>query len=160
MMLFITTLHIFLCVILILVILVQPGKGGDVAAAFGGGGSSTLFGPRGPASLLTRATTVVAILFMSTSIVLAVDASSKRQGTGDELEDDILRFEQEESGKTSDAPTAPSGPVIDPVPPPVEPDINLPDAADPAPSDGPAPASGATAPTEAPPTMPDAGGQP
>ena len=160
MMLFITTLHIFLCFILILVILVQPGKGGDVAAAFGGGGSSTLFGPRGPASLLTRATTVVAILFMSTSIVLAVDASSKRQGTGDELEDDILRFEQEESGKASDAPAAPNGPGLDLVPPPVELDATAPDQAELPAEGGPAPTGGSPAPTDAPPATPDAGSQP
>lgn len=112
MMLFVTTLHIFLCIVLILVILLQPGKGGDVASAFGGGGSSTLFGPRGPASLLTRATTIVAVLFMTTSIVLAVEASNERKGTGDELQDDIQRFEQEESGAaTPEVPAVPAPPV-------------------------------------------------
>ena len=112
MMLFVTTLHIFLCIVLILVILLQPGKGGDVASAFGGGGSSTLFGPRGPASLLTRATTIVAVLFMTTSIVLAVEASNERKGTGDELQNDIQRFEQEESGTaTPETPTAPAMPA-------------------------------------------------
>lgn len=99
MMLFVTTLHIILCTILILVILLQPGKGGDVAAAFGGGGSSTMFGPRGPASLLTRATTVVAVLFMATSITLAMHSDRAHQANTGGLEDDIERLQQEEEAE-------------------------------------------------------------
>ena len=51
--LFVVSLHIILCIAMILIILLQPGKGGDVGAAFGGGGGGTMFGPRGPASLLS-----------------------------------------------------------------------------------------------------------
>ena len=65
---FFVALHVLLCVLLVLIILLQPGKGGDVGAAFGGGGGGTMFGPRGPAGLLARATTFVAIGFMVTSI--------------------------------------------------------------------------------------------
>lgn len=70
--LFTVALHIILCILLVLIILLQPGKGGDVGAAFGGGGGGGVFGPRGPATLLSRATTGVAVLFMVTSISLAL----------------------------------------------------------------------------------------
>jgi len=70
--LFLTVLHIILCILLVLIILLQPGKGGDVGAAFGGGGGGSMFGPRGPATLLSRATTGVAVLFMVTSVALAL----------------------------------------------------------------------------------------
>ncbi len=70
--LFIVSLHVLLCALLVLVIVVQPGKGGDVGAAFGGGASTTIFGPRGPSGLLQRATTVIAMMFMGTSLILAV----------------------------------------------------------------------------------------
>jgi preprotein translocase subunit SecG len=70
--LFLVALHVMLCVFLVLVILLQPGKGGDVGAAFGGGMAGGVFGPRGPTNLLSRATTIVAVLFMVTSISLAV----------------------------------------------------------------------------------------
>ena len=77
--LFITVLHIVLSVFLIGVILLQPGKGGDVGSAFGGGGmgGGAMFGARGPASLLSRATTVVAIMFMMTSITLSMYSSKE-----------------------------------------------------------------------------------
>ena len=76
--LFVVALHVILCVFLILIIILQPGKGGDIGAAFGGGSSgSTVFGPRGPAGLLQRATTVVAVLFMCTSVTLALYSNQK-----------------------------------------------------------------------------------
>lgn len=70
--LFVVSLHVLLCLLLVLVIVLQPGKGSDVGAAFGGGASSTIFGPRGPTGLLQRATTVIAVMFMGTSLALAV----------------------------------------------------------------------------------------
>jgi preprotein translocase subunit SecG len=81
--LFITILHIVLSILLILIILLQPSKGSDVGAAFGGGASSSMFGPRGAASMLSRATTVVAVLFMFTSISLAL------RSTPDKLSGDL-----------------------------------------------------------------------
>lgn len=94
---FITVLHLLLCVILILVILLQPGKGGDVAAAFGagGGGGNNLFGSAGPASLLSRATTVVAVLFMITSVTLAVNSQDRTKGAGTELQDGVILDEED-----------------------------------------------------------------
>ena len=76
----ITILHVLTCVFLIIVVLLQSGRGADVAAAFGGMGSQTAFGPRGSATVLTRATTWAAILFMITSITLSITASRRSTG--------------------------------------------------------------------------------
>src|SRR5256885_16427594 len=73
----VTLIHIFVCFFLIIVVLLQSGKSGDIAAAFGGQGSQTAFGPRGAATVLTKATTWCAIIFMLTSITLSVVASKK-----------------------------------------------------------------------------------
>ena len=73
-------LHFFVCLFLISVILLQAGKGADIGAAFGAGGSQTVFGPRGAATFLTKVTTVVAILFIVTSISLARFAAKGREG--------------------------------------------------------------------------------
>lgn len=67
----ITALHVLVCVILILVVLLQSGKGADLAGAFGGGATQTAFGSRGPASFLSKVTTIAAIVFMLTSMTLA-----------------------------------------------------------------------------------------
>ena len=63
-------LHISACFFLIGVVLLQQGKGQDLASAFGGGGSQTAFGPRGSANVLSRATTILAALFMVTCLAL------------------------------------------------------------------------------------------
>src|SRR5690242_13369848 len=68
-------LHILVCFFLIIVVLLQSGKSGDIAAAFGGMGSQTAFGPRGAATALSKATTWSAVLFMVTSITLSIFAS-------------------------------------------------------------------------------------
>lgn len=87
MQLFLVALHVVLCLFLILIILLQPGKGGDVGAAFGGGGGGGMFGPRGPASLLTRATTFVAVTFMVTSILLALPWEEGSGSVQDQLQE-------------------------------------------------------------------------
>jgi preprotein translocase subunit SecG len=68
----IATLHVIVCIILVLVVLLQSGKGADLAGAFGGGATQTAFGSRGPASFLSKMTTVAAIIFMLTSIGLSM----------------------------------------------------------------------------------------
>lgn len=65
-------LHVIACLFLIGVVLLQQGKGQDLASAFGGGGTQTAFGPRGSANVLSRATTILAGLFMVTSLALTV----------------------------------------------------------------------------------------
>jgi preprotein translocase subunit SecG len=70
-------LHCLVCLVLILVVLLQTGKGADLAGAFGGGGSQTALGSRGAATVLSKATTVAAILFMFTSLALAIFSSRR-----------------------------------------------------------------------------------
>ena len=68
-----TFLHSVICVLLVAVVLLQKSKGDGLSGAFGGGGALTAsFGNRGAASLLSRATTVLAVLFMVTSFFLAI----------------------------------------------------------------------------------------
>jgi len=66
------TLFVIDCVFLILVILLQSGKGGDVAAAFGGAGSQTAFGPRGAQKPLEKATIIAAGLFMFIALLFSL----------------------------------------------------------------------------------------
>jgi preprotein translocase subunit SecG len=70
-------IHIVVCFFLIIVVLLQSGKSADLAGAFGGYGSQSTFGPRGAASLLSKITTTLAILFMVTSLLLQVVAAHK-----------------------------------------------------------------------------------
>ena len=72
----VTIVHVFVCVFLILVILLQAGKsGGGMGAAFGGAGAQTVFGGRGAQTLLGKVTSVSAAIFMITSVTLAYNAS-------------------------------------------------------------------------------------
>ncbi|HEY7856152.1 MAG TPA: preprotein translocase subunit SecG [Terriglobales bacterium] len=77
-----TLIHVLVCLFLIGVILLQSGKAGDIASAFGGMGSQTAFGPRGAQTALGKATIVCAVVFMLTSITLAIiGVSSKANGS-------------------------------------------------------------------------------
>ena len=78
---FLVTLHILVCGLLIVVIMLQSGEAADLAGAFGGAGSQTAFGPRGAASVLSRATTWSAIIFMLTSFTLTVLYARSVHGT-------------------------------------------------------------------------------
>lgn len=69
---FFTALHVIICLVLIGIILLQPGSGADLAGAFGGQGSQTAFGPRGTVNILTKVTTWLAIIFAVTSVSLTV----------------------------------------------------------------------------------------
>jgi preprotein translocase subunit SecG len=75
------TIHIVVCIFLIIVVLLQSGKAADLAGAFGGMGSQTAFGPRGSATLLSKATTISAVLFMVTSLSLSILAT-RNSGLG------------------------------------------------------------------------------
>ena len=74
---FISSSYWIVCFFLIIVVLLQHGKSGDIAAAFGGMGSQTAFGPRGAATVLSKATTWAAIMFMLTSISLSIFAARR-----------------------------------------------------------------------------------
>jgi preprotein translocase subunit SecG len=77
----VTIVHVLICVFLIIVVLLQSGKAADLAGAFGGMGSQTAFGPRGAATLLSKATTIAAGLFMVTSLTLSILAT-RNAGAG------------------------------------------------------------------------------
>ncbi|MBU2522641.1 MAG: preprotein translocase subunit SecG, partial [Proteobacteria bacterium] len=75
-------IHVIVCIALIMIVLLQTGKGADMGAAFGGGSSQTLFGSTGASTFLTKATTAAAIVFMLTSLGLAYMSGHK---TGDSI---------------------------------------------------------------------------
>lgn len=99
---FLVVLHIMACAVLVLVVLLQRGKGSDIGAALGGGGSNTIFGSRGAGNFLTKLTTASAIIFMSTSLSLAYLGN---QSTGPlDMGDEIIDLES--PGSDADAPAA------------------------------------------------------
>lgn len=79
----IVVLHVIVCLMLMLVVLIQPGKSGGLGAALGGAGAQQIFGGRGAGNFLTRTTWIAASVFFVTSITLAYLSTS----TGDSLED-------------------------------------------------------------------------
>ena len=98
----IIVVHILVCAALILIVLLQAGKGAEMGAAFGGA-SQTIFGSAGAMGFLSKLTTVAAIIFMITSLLLTF-TSSRRAST-------VM--------KERPAPTAPSAPSEMPVQPQV-----------------------------------------
>lgn len=96
---FLTLVHVVVCLFLIIVVLLQSGKAADLAGAFGGMGSQTAFGPRGAATMLSKATTFAAVLFMVTSIWLGIQRTSQG-GTGDSV------IERTGTGQQAPAPEA------------------------------------------------------
>lgn len=133
----ITVLHVLVCLFLIIVVLLQPGKGGDVAAAFGGGSSQSVFGSRGATTFLQKLTSAVAALFMVTTVTLAYFASEGTRG-GSVIDTDALEEAQQKGDPPAipvTTPDSPAGAAGVPVP------------ADAAPADSaPAPAAPAAAP--------------
>jgi len=77
MVILVTSIHIVVCIGLIIVVLLQTGKGADMGAAFGGGSSSTVFGSSGAGNFLTRLTTGMAVVFMLTSLTLGYFAGHR-----------------------------------------------------------------------------------
>jgi preprotein translocase subunit SecG len=72
----ITIVHVIACIVLILVVLLQAGKGATMGAVFGGS-SQTIFGSSGPGTFLGKMTTAIAIIFMLTSLSLSYTVSRK-----------------------------------------------------------------------------------
>jgi preprotein translocase subunit SecG len=82
-------LHVLVSLVLILVVLLQTGKRADLAGAFGGGGSQTAFGVRGASTFFSKMTTTCAVIFMLTSLILAVlstQAASRSRSVLDEAQ--------------------------------------------------------------------------
>jgi preprotein translocase subunit SecG len=69
---FVAVIYVLVCLLLMTVVLLQQGKGGDIANAFGGGTSQTAFGARSGATVLSRATTVLAVLFVVGALALGI----------------------------------------------------------------------------------------
>jgi preprotein translocase subunit SecG len=76
---FVTVLHVFVCLVLMFVVLLQQGKGGGIGSAFGGA-SAQVFGGGGAGNLLTKATAICAGLFMLSSMWLAQHSSERDTG--------------------------------------------------------------------------------
>ena len=74
-------IHVIVCIALIMIVLLQTGKGADMGAAFGGGASQTLFGSTGASTFLSKATTAAAIVFMITSLALAYMSGDRSGGS-------------------------------------------------------------------------------
>ena len=111
----ITIIHLIACVFLIMVVLLQTGKGAEMGAVFGGGSSATLFGASGAGNFLTKLTTGTAIVFFLTSLILAYTSIARTQRTV---------FDQQ--------PIAAPPPLEAPVEKPAEPSAAAPNAAAPA----------------------------
>src|SRR5947209_296483 len=109
----VVAIHVIVCMFLIIVVLLQSGKSADIAAAFGGMGSQTAFGPRGAATLLQKATTASAVIFMVTSITLTILAfRAPRMGHGGS----VLGTQTSAPAKPATAPTTPPAPQPEPKP--------------------------------------------
>lgn len=117
MIILLTIVHVTVCVFLILVVLLQTGKGADLQGAFGGGGSQTAFGARGATTLLHKLTTAAAVLFMATSLILAIRASRAPGSLVEEPEAPIAQPAgtpgQEAPLPPPDQEAAPEGPEAD-----------------------------------------------
>ena len=85
---FLTVIHVIVSFFLILVVLLQQGKGQDIGSAFGGGGTQATFGARGGATMLTKLTTVAAVMFMLTSLTLTIMIS--RPGVNSVIDEDAV----------------------------------------------------------------------
>jgi preprotein translocase subunit SecG len=109
-------LHVVACLFLIAVVLLQQGKGQDLASAFGGGGTQTAFGPRGSATVLSRATTILAGVFMVTSLALTIIRPG-RSGVLDQVPAAVASPSPAATAAPATTPAAPAAPAEAPPPP-------------------------------------------
>src|ERR1017187_8516629 len=105
---FLVTLHIVVCLTLMMVVLLQSGEAADLAGAFGGAGSQTAFGPRGAATFLSKATTWCAIMFMLTSMAMTMHQNTTAASSGRSV------LQQFSKGAKPAAPAAPVAPAPSP----------------------------------------------
>ncbi len=113
MIILLTIVHVVVCLFLIIVVLLQSGKAADLAGAFGGMGSQTAFGPRGSATLLSKATTISAILFMFTSLSLSIFATRGGGGAGSTV---LEKHTQTPPAKSAPAKPQQKAPATPPLP--------------------------------------------
>src|SRR4051795_9405483 len=74
----VTVIHVFTCILLVLVVLIQSGKGAEISSSFGGS-SQTVFGSSGGANFFTRFTSGAAAVFMVTSVVLTLMGGASKK---------------------------------------------------------------------------------
>ena len=106
-MIIITVLHVIVCFALILIVLLQAGKGAEMGAAFGGA-SQTIFGSSGAVGFLTKLTTIAAVVFMITSLLLAFTSTRRASSV---MKESPL---QTAPAETQQAPVQPPVPVPEP----------------------------------------------
>ena len=121
MIILLTIVHVFVCLFLVIVVLLQSGKAADIAGAFGGMGSQTVFGPRGSATLLSRATTVAAALFMITSMSLSVLSTRNAGARGPALFNKTVPGQQAPAQQKSTTPANATPAAPPPVQTPAQP---------------------------------------
>jgi preprotein translocase subunit SecG len=120
-----TSFFVMNCFVLIIVVLLQSGKAADLAGAFGGAGSQTAFGPRGAATLLSRATTWCAVMFMICAMALVLRVDRADQGGS------ILQKFSKPAPATKSAPAKPipTAPATTPAPQSTTPQSSAPQSA-------------------------------
>jgi preprotein translocase subunit SecG len=104
MVILLTIIHVIVCVFLAVVVLLQSGKAADLAGAFGGMGSQTVFGPRGSATILSKATTIAAAVFMVTSLTLSIMATKNGKSGPSILDKAKKPVAAQKSGATPQSP--------------------------------------------------------
>ena len=102
--------HLGIAVALVILVMMQQGKGADMGAAFGNGASQTVFGSQGSGSFLTRTTAILATVFFLTSLSLAY--FSGQAGDASSVVDVNVMPKVEVSGEATDAPVIPDLPVV------------------------------------------------
>ena len=106
--------HTIIALVIIVLVLLQRGKGADAGAAFGAGASGTVFGSRGSGSFFSRATAVLATIFFATSLTLAYFASQGSEGPTSLLEDaPAIEVEEAAPEESSDDQGLPELPSLD-----------------------------------------------
>src|SRR5437764_8192708 len=145
-----TAFFVMNCFVLIIVVLLQSGKAADLAGAFGGAGSQTAFGPRGAATLLSRATTWCAVMFMICAMALVLRVDRADQGGS------ILQKFSKPAPATKSAPAkpAPTAPASTPAPQPAVPQSTTPKSSAPQSGTTPAPTQPAQSAPATPPASP------
>lgn len=98
-------LHILVSIFLVIVVLLQAGKGASIGASFGGSSSQTLFGSAGPATFLSKITAGCAIVFMVTSLYLTYMGSARITGS---IMKDTPAVKKEAQPATQQQPTTPA----------------------------------------------------
>ena len=122
MVILLSIIHVLVCLILILIVLLQSGKGADLAGAFGGGGSQTAFGARGTATFLSKLTTGAAVVFMLTSFTLSL-FTTRDQGSSvmERAKPTQKQTAPAQSGSPAPAPPAQNPPASPAQPKPASP---------------------------------------